>query len=371
MSDPAAVTLDQLTDDPHPHLTRLRESAPVAWVPSVGGWLVTGRDAAVEVMRDPVRFTVDDPRFSTGRVVGQSMLSTDGEAHERHRAPFVAGLRAAGSGAAATEMVRRHVDALVDGLAPAGEGDLRHQLAAPLAVNVIVEVLGLPAPADEVLGWYRAIVAAVDDLTRDPHAEPPSGLTDDLGRAVLAAAEADPGGLLGTARRRGLDDDELTADAAVILFGAIETVEGMVANLLWHVLSDPGRRDRLLADPALRPGAVEDSLRLEPAASVVDRYATADTTLAGVAIAAGDLVRVSLAGVNRDPARDPAGPHLAFATGPHACLGAHLARLEARLALDAVLDRLPGVRLDRRRRAAPTGLVFRKPATLGARWSTI
>src|SRR3954454_17700884 len=83
----ADITLDDLTDDPHPHLARLRATAPVAWVRAVGGWLVTGRAAAIEVLRDPLTFTVDDPRFSTARVIGASMLSTDGAEHLRHRDP--------------------------------------------------------------------------------------------------------------------------------------------------------------------------------------------------------------------------------------------------------------------------------------------
>ena len=137
----------------------------------------------------------------------------------------------------------------------------------------------------------------------------------------------------------------------------------------------------MLADRGLVPAAVEESLRLEPAAAVVDRYATADTRLGGAAIRAGDQVTVSIAGANRDPAvfgdpgsfdvrRANAGRHLAFAHGPHFCLGAHLARLEAQVAVDTVLARLPGLRLDPRYPSAPRGLVFRKPPDLRVCWDT-
>src|SRR6476646_1670797 len=84
----ASVTLAQLEADPHPVLARLRAQAPVAWVEALGGWLVTRRDLVLEVMRDAATFTVDDPRFSTARVVGPSMLSRDGAEHARHRDPF-------------------------------------------------------------------------------------------------------------------------------------------------------------------------------------------------------------------------------------------------------------------------------------------
>jgi cytochrome P450 len=89
----AVVTLEDLTGDMHPCLARLRTAEPVSWLPAIGGWLVTGRDSALAVLRDADSFTVDDPRFSTARVVGPSMLSTDGADHARHRAPFAGAFR--------------------------------------------------------------------------------------------------------------------------------------------------------------------------------------------------------------------------------------------------------------------------------------
>src|SRR5205807_3435611 len=133
------------------------------------------------------------------------------------------------------------------------------------------------------------------------------------------------------------------------------------------------RRDSSLID-----SAIEESLRLEPAAAVVDRYATREVELAGARIAKGDLVRVSIAAANRDPAvfpnpdafdlHRPNKRHLAFAQGPHVCLGVHLARLEARTALQALLDRMPDLRLDPERPSKITGLVFRKPDELNVLW---
>ena len=142
------------------------------------------------------------------------------------------------------------------------------------------------------------------------------------------------------------------------------------------------RSDSSTADgsnPGLLPGAVEESLRLEPAAAVVDRYATRDVSIGGAGIRRGDPVTVSLAGANRDPAvfpepdrydigRPNSARHLAFARGTHFCLGAHLARLEATAAVTALLDGLPGLALDPGHPAAPDGLIFRKPATLRVRW---
>ena len=142
------------------------------------------------------------------------------------------------------------------------------------------------------------------------------------------------------------------SNAAVIMFGGIETTEGMILNALWFLLRDDEARAAVVADPALIEGAVEESLRLEPSAAVVDRYATRDVELAGSAVGAGDLVIVSLAGANRDPAafadpdrfdlrRPDAKRHLAFAAGPHVCIGMDLARIEARVAVQTLLAGSP------------------------------
>ncbi|MBA2461031.1 MAG: cytochrome P450, partial [Actinobacteria bacterium] len=188
--------------------------------------------------------------------------------------------------------------------------------------------------------------------------------------SLVAAAAADGDGLA-----RG----EVVSNAAVLLFGGIETTEGMIANAILHVLAHPEQRALIESDPALVAAAVEESMRLEPAAAVIDRYATKDVELGGARIGERELVTISLAGANRDPAvfvdpdrfdvsRDNARLHVTFAQGPHVCIGMHLARLEAQVALERLLARLPGVRLDPARPSAPRGLVFRKPPTLWARW---
>jgi cytochrome P450 len=164
------------------------------------------------------------------------------------------------------------------------------------------------------------------------------------------------------------------------MFGGIETTEGEIVNLALHLLVASDQLALVRDDPALLDNAIEESVRLEPAAAVVDRYATRDLELGGASIAAGDLVTVSLAGANRDPAvfTDPddfdvrranVRQHLAFAHGPHFCVGADLARLEVRTALQALLE-LPCLRLDDTQPTpAARGLVFRKPPVLHVRWN--
>lgn len=389
MSDPtlgtryplgSELTLAVLDADPHRALADLRASEPVSWVPALDGWLVTRRDLCIEVMRDAGLFTVDDPRFSTAQVVGPSMLSLDGEEHRRHRDPFAQAFRRPQVMERFKELVADEARRLVGALAPLGAAEVRRDLAGPLAVNVVVAALDLiDVDPGVVLGWYDEIVAAVDRVSAGGEIGPGARrAVDALGRHVGDTLQRHDGVL---AQATGtLTAPEVVSNAAVMMFGGIETSEGMITTLFWYLLTNPGQMAALVADRSLGANAVEESLRMEPAAGRVDRYATADTELAGAWIQRGDLVIVSLTAANRDPATFPdadafditrpnAKSHLAFAQGPHACVGIHLARLEAVAALDAALDGWPGLRVGEGA-TPPTGVIFRKPRSLPVAWTT-
>lgn len=380
----ASATLEELDADPHPLLARLRESEPVSWLPALDGWLVTSRELALLVMRDADTFTVDDPRFSTAQVVGPSMLSLDGTEHARHRDPFARPFRLAPVRERFTELVALETERLIDAFEPDGEAELRRSFAGPLSVAIVAHALGLgDTDAAEVLAWYDAIVSAVTDVTAGG-AVPETGRAafEELRLNVERALERDPEtSLVAAAAHTGeLTSAEVVSNAAVLMFGGIETTEGMIANALLHLLEAPAQRALVEGDPALLPNAVEESLRLEPAAAVIDRYATRDVECGGASIPRGDLVTVSIAGANRDPAtfpdpdrfdvrRENARLQVAFAHGPHVCIGMHLARMEAHVAVGRLLARLPGVRLARH--TAPSGLVFRKPVRLDVSWGEV
>lgn len=380
----AAITLEELDADPHPALARLREREPVSWLPALGGWLVTRRDLALQAMRDPATFTVDDPRFSTGQVVGPSMLTLDGAEHGRHRDPFARPFRRDAVRERFTALVEAETERLIDALEPKGRAELRRELAGPLAAAVVAHALGLDGTdADRMLGWYDAIVDAVTGVAagnpvtaagREAFAALRSSVEPMLDRepdaSLVAAAAGEAGGLTRT---------EVVSNAAVLMFGGIETTEGMISNAILHLLDHPDQRALVERDRGLLPGAIDESLRLEPAAAVIDRYATRDVRFGSAPIAGGDLVTISLAGANRDPAEFPAPDRfdigrenvrhqIAFAHGSHVCIGMHLARLEAQTAIGRLLDRLPGLRLDSAHPSTSRGLVFRKPPTLHVLW---
>ena len=382
-----SATQAELEADPHPLLARLRVTEPVSWLAALGGWMVTRYDLAVRVMRDPSSFTVDDPRFSTSRVVGPSMLSLDGAAHTRHREPFAHPFRPTRVRDRFAGFVEAETDRLISEFQSDGGADLRRQFAGPLAVGVVTEALGLrDVNADRVLSWYAAIVAAVSEVTAGrPVTAAGADAFDELRDALLRTiSRTDESSLLcETARTpEALGQEEVVSNAAVLMFGGIDTTEGMIVNAVRHVLGNPEGLELIRSSSAdLLQSAIEESTRLEPAAAVVDRYATCDVELGGAQIRKGDLVTVSIAGANRDPAvftepdrfnirRENARLNLAFAQGPHFCLGANLARTETAIAIRRLVDRLPGLRLDPDHPNAPRGLVFRKPMALRVRWMT-
>jgi cytochrome P450 len=377
----ASVRLQELEADPHGLLARLREREPVSWVPVLDGWLVTRHDLALRVMRDAPTFTVEDPRFSTAQVVGPSMLSLDGEAHARHRAPFVGPFRPESVRSQLAEVCSEETARLLDALAPAGGMELRRSFAGPLAAVVVTRMLGFErSEVGQVLAWYDAIVAGVTGITAGRGLAPAAqtafaGLG---GRLEEVIERGDP--WLLPAAASGLTRTQIVSNAAVMLFGGIETTEGMIANAVLALLEHPDELARVREGPRLIDAVIEESLRLEPAAAVIDRYASTDVKIAGAQIAAGELVRISISAANRDPAvfaepdrfdleRPNVRRHLAFAHGPHVCVGVHLARLEARTALAGLLERFPRLRLDLERPSAVRGLVFRKPPTLHVNWS--
>ena len=382
----AAVTLEELDADPHPVHARLRASEPVSWLPRLDGWLVTRHDLALSAMRDASTFTVDDPRFSTAQVVGPSMLSLDGEVHGRHRTPFVGPFRAVAVAGRFADAAAEHAGRLIDGLAPVGRMELRRGFAGPLSAAIIARALGLDQrEVDDLLRWYDSIVSSVTEVTagRPPTPEGAEACAALRERLEPVIAHPDSGSLLAAAAQHTgestLSHDEIAANAAVLLFGGIETTEGMIANAALELLRRPEHLDGVRHDPTAMDSVIDESLRLEPAAAVVDRYATADSALGTETINEGDLVRISIAGANRDPlvfpdpdqfdpTRANLRRHLAFAQGPHVCVGVHLARLEARAALGALVQRLPNLRLDPDRPTEVRGLVFRKPRRLDVVW---
>lgn len=381
----ATVTIDQLADDPYPVFHHLRAAEPVTWAPAIGQWLVTSRDLIMEVLRDTAHFRTDDPRSPIRETFGPQMLSTEGALQRRYKSACAPPFNAKAVDALTPlvhEVVAAHAGAL-----PATGAELRSAYAAPVAVATVARVLGLDPAGDGLLReWYDTFADALINYAGDPgtrsRAEAAVRAFRVSLRPVLASPDRASQALLHTLARaypRLLDDEEIAANALIVLFGGIETTEASIANTLWAMLSHPSALDVGQLDAEAMDRCVEETFRWEPAVQTCSRYAPEAVTLGGVPLPAGAIVQCMLGAANRDPAHyrapdrwnptraDPT-PHLAFGFGRHFCLGAALARLEARTALLALFRRHPRSRLDSERPSRPHGHEFRKPPRLDVLW---
>lgn len=367
-----------------PVLDALREAEPVSWVPALGGWLVTSRRAAREVLRSPA-VTVEARENLVRASLGVMMLTTDGDDHRRLRRPFDPPFRAGPVERAFAAAVRDEARTLVDGLVGAGHAEIGERFAAPFSVRTAGRLLGLSLDdVDRVVGFYAAFAAAmVYDGDPEPQVRA-DGARADLDRILhreLDRSRRAGGGSI-TALVAGADagvtDDEIVAQLRVILFGAIETVQASVMNTLLLLLQHPGHLAAVRGDAALVGAAAEEACRLVPPVAFVERWTREPVAVDGVTVPAGEFVGVSVVAANRDPEtfadprtfeprRGNAARALTFSFGPHVCLGLHVARLETRVAVAEVLARLPDLRLVDHE--PPAGFAFRRPATLHLAWS--
>jgi len=378
----ATVTREQLSTDPYAVFHRLRPSEPVSWAPAIGQWLVTSRAIGMDVLRDPERFRTDEPSSPIRDTFGPQMLSSEGEVQRRYKLacapPFNA--RAVEESRALVQSV---VDARAAQLPRTGAVELRAAYAAPIAVATIARVIGLPASLDDHLReWYDTFADALMNYERDADTRSRAQAAVRAFREAiaprLAAPDASEQTLLASLARaypRLLDDREIGSNALIVLFGGIETTEALIANAIWALLTHPEALARARASDDDLDRCIEETLRWEPAVQTCTRYVPEPCTLHGVAIPAGALVQVMLGGMNRDPAhyadpdrfapwRTETTPHSAFGFGRHFCLGAALAKLEARLAVRRLFDDFPALALDVAHTRPPMGHEFRKPGAL-------
>jgi hypothetical protein len=382
--------------DPYPAYRRLRESAPIRWNRWQRSWLLSRYDDVAAVLRDP-RFTTDRRALLPFRLMrrasrrhpdfvnllDRNLLMLDGEEHRRVRS-----LVSKAFTPRRVEALRPRVEAIVaellDAAAAWGELELVRDLAHPLPVIVIAELLGVPlADRDRFRAWSNDVVQILDLLSgreglrpawRGAHglagyfrallAERRRAPADDLLSAMLAAEE---GG-------EALGEADLLALSALLLAAGHETTTNLIGNAVLALLRHPDEKKRLLDDPSLVPGAVEELLRFDSPVQVTDRVVTEDLDFRGHAFRRGQLAVCLLGAANHDPARFPEPErldvtradrgHLAFGLGPHVCLGAPLARLEAEVALAGLLRRFPHFHGPGEPPARRASIVLRGPASL-------
>jgi cytochrome P450 len=369
-----------------PALDALRAAEAVSWVPALGGWLVTSHERGRELLSRQDDFTVWAEPNLVRASLGVMMLTTDGGEHDRQRLPFDAPFRVRSVRERFAQPVRARVEALLAELAPRGECELASDFAAPFSVGVAGDILGLSLDdVPRVVGFYEAFAGA---MTYDGDPEPQRRADEaraeftDLLIAELVRMRDRPDDSIASAVANDpaieLSDEEIAAQLRVILFGAIETVQSMVVNTVLLLVQHPDELARVRADTSLVANAAEEAMRLIPPVAFIERWTARPTELGGVELGRGEFVGVSTLAANRDPEffpdplrfdvrRSNARHHLAFSHGAHHCLGFNMARLQGLLAVQTILERLPGLELVAA--PEPRGFAFRRPEALHLRWS--
>ncbi|MFF1302867.1 cytochrome P450 [Streptomyces sp. NPDC058307] len=403
LSDP------RYTANPYDTYRVARQTAPVCPITGDGPWIVTGRAEAAAVLRDPVRFTsrantLGAYEFTDAcrKLLSDSVyyrvppFNADPPEHGRFRALVDEEFSPAALHRN-EPAIRATADTLVRGLKSTKDetgADLLAGFAQPLPLAVICDIIGvppqdrdtvkawnndwllmqvLPLPEEDQLrcaksvlefeAYFRALLA---DRSRHP-------ADDLLGVLAAAAAQSDP----------VCTHDDAVAALLSLLPSAHETTSHLIANTVHRLLRDRRLWEEVVSDPGLIPAAVEEGLRHTTSLQGTPRLVTEDTVVGGTAIPAGAKVHAMVAAVGRDPesAEDPetfrldrTGPprHFAFGHGPHSCLGAHLARLESRIALEALTTTLPDLELAPgfEPHHLPGGFVLHGLLTLPVTWPT-
>jgi cytochrome P450 len=376
--------------DPYPELAQARRDTPIqildaSLMPHDDAhpvYFIYRHDDIAAILRDGETFSsahiID---LIMGPVMGEHiMLGMDDPQHRRYRALVTTAFRQKVLATWETDLVAKVVNDLIDRFVDRGHAELVREFTFPYPTQIIAGLLGLPrqdykrfqrwsiailsflSKPEEAIAASQEVKEYIADILEERRQTPAQDLISDLARAELDGEH--------------LSDEEIFSFLRLLLPAGVETTFRATGNLLFSLLSHPDQLDAVRADRRLIPQAIEEALRLETPLLNITRLATKDTEIDGVSIEAGSTVMLMLAAANRDENRhdDPDAfdifrsdpkPHISFGHGPHMCLGVHLARIEMRVALDHLLDRLPNLRLDP---AAVDphirGQVFRSPTDL-------
>jgi cytochrome P450 len=361
--------LPEVRLDPYPLYQQLRDSEPVQWNEHIEIWTLTRYADVAAVLRDgrmsADRTTADRFRLPQGRQIYQSMLTLDPPDHTRLRTLVTKAFTPT-----TVSRLRPRIEALVDGILDQarerGGLEVIADLAYPLPVTVIAEMLGVPAEDYQIFkDWSATLAANLDPLRAGEMREAAFDARDALSEYLSGIVEkrrAEPGddmiSALLAVEERGdvLSHRELLIMCNLLLIAGHETTVNLIGNGLRALLTHPDQLQRLREQPDLIETAVEELLRFDSPVQLTGRVVSQDLEIAGVQMRPGHFVMVLLGAANRDPAQFPEpdrldlarhpNQHLSFGRGIHFCLGAPLARVEGQIAIGKLVQRFPRLRLD-------------------------
>jgi cytochrome P450 len=358
-----------------------RRDTPVVEIegPDQPLWLLTRHRDVEQALRDPDTFSSTVNAEQMGPVMGTVILGMDGDEHRRYRSLVAHAFRPSALARWEEELIGPTIDRILDDVADTGRTDLVETITRRYPVQVIAGILGVPVgDGEQFHRWAVEISLGPEDyatsipagkamreylepLVSERRARPTGDLISDIVTAEVDGAR--------------LSDDHVFGFLRLLLPAGAETTYRVMGSCLLALLRAPDTMRRVRDDPALLSKVIEETLRWETSVTVVARNTTCPVEVAGVTIPEGAMVACATGSANRDEDRydgpgewDPdrdAKAHLAFGTGRHQCLGMHLARMELRVGLRAVLTRLPNLRLDDDAEpVAVEGFAFRSPPRL-------
>ncbi len=387
--DGGDLTLAELEADPYPSYRRLRESG-VVWVEAAKRWFVTRWDDVAQVETTPGVFTAREENSLQTRVMGLTMLRSDGDAHRRLRRAAQDPLRPNAVEERWRVDFQRIADELVDDFVGDGEGDLFERFAAPFAARSLGVVLGLTDTSDErLMFWSQALMDGTSNYGDD---------VDTWKRSERAAAEIDAavdqalkdprptldGSVIQALAARyddvpPLSPEEIHANVKLIIGGGLNEPRDGLAIALWGLLTHHDQAALAIADPSLWPRAAEEAFRWVSPLAMFPRQVAQPVRLADTDLYPGARLGLIVASANRDERQwqnpdafditRPKRRNVAFGVGHHFCLGVWMARSEiGEVALPTLFRRLPNLRFNLDRPPRMQGWVFRGPLSLHARW---
>ena len=387
-----AITVEELDRDPYPIYERMRREAPICFVPAVGLWFVTRWQDVEHAAAHPELFNsrvTPSPLERTMR--GESILLLDGEPQKRLRAMLDPSLRPRVVETTTPGSIEPLVSGLLDELAGRAEAELMSEYLEPVSVLGLGRVLGLGhLDGDTLRRWFHGLAQGAvnfeDDAARWKIADA-TGVEIDRELAPVferLAAEPDGSTISTMLEHAGGSLEQRVAailpTLKVILLGGMQEPGHAAGSTVVGLLSSAEQREAIAADPAGRVGdAVEEGLRWVSPIGTQTRRALRDVELGGVVVPAGANLGLLVSSANRDedvwgPTADafdlfrPRRNHAAFGFGPHFCSGHHFSRVQMRIAIQRLFERLPGLRLDPERPPVFSGWEFRAPSHLHVRW---
>jgi cytochrome P450 len=365
-----SITLEQLEDDPYPSLAVLRREEPVAFASQLDMWLITRWDDVVTINERADLFTSATEPSWLNTVLGVNMLGSDGGEHRRLKDALQPSFAPTATSGWVAERLPQICDELIDAFNPAGT-DLMTAYAEPLAVRALQDALNWDnASWQQIAGWTRGVCTGLANFANDP----------DLARVAAVAKEESGASIrervLSNLAPTGLSADEIVNNVRLCMSGGINEPRDGIALTVWALLDHPDSLAACRDDAPLWRNACEELFRWISPVATTTRQTTAAVELGGVTIPAGAIVAGVLSSANRDERRwehpdrydirRKEGPHLAFASGAHVCLGAWLGRATVRVAVQHLFERLPHLHLVDD--VTIRGFEFRGPTSLNIAW---